>query len=168
MTPMRRIVTSSTFLVSLTVGLSIREKKNKPKLFSFSERQMDSDQLDIRKKAIDDCLNPACHSTMELLKKFNKRKKTMTPKSVDDDIINKTHQQQRQHPSYCIGCPVDKEKLGRGTWDLIHTIAATYPENPSVEQMRNTELFFRTLSDVYPCPYCAADFQRSIQASPPR
>ena len=28
-------------------------------------------------------------------------------------------------------CPVDREELGRGTWDLLHTTAAYYPETPS-------------------------------------
>jgi hypothetical protein len=29
------------------------------------------------------------------------------------------------------GCPPDKDELGRGTWDLLHSIAATYPNSPS-------------------------------------
>lgn len=131
-----------------------------PEILKEHSRLNFTSQCDDEKKpklVLDDCLNPACHSTMDLLKKFNIRKKA-SPK------VAKTTE---ENNPYCTGCPVDRDQLGRGTWDLIHTIAATYPEKPTTEQQQNTDMFLRSLSTVYPCPYCATHFQQCIAASPP-
>lgn len=55
------------------------------------------------------------------------------------------------------GCPLDKDELGRSTWNLLHTMAATYPDNPSDEQKQNVKSFFNILSQTYPCDVCAKD-----------
>lgn len=119
----------------------------------------DDRKISTKSSKLDDCLNPACHSTMDLLKKFNLKKK-LSPK-----VIQET---KKETNSYNTGCPVDRDQLGRGTWDLIHTVAATYPEHPSKEEQQHIEMFLRSLSMVYPCPYCATHFQKKIAESPPR
>mmetsp|Transcript_28547 Transcript_28547/g.48264 ORF Transcript_28547/g.48264 Transcript_28547/m.48264 type:complete len:208 (+) Transcript_28547:99-722(+) len=114
------------------------------------------------KKSMDDCLNPACHSTMDLLKKFNMRtKKKKVPKVVENKSKEDTN-------PYCSGCPADKDVQGRGTWQLIHSIASLYPDVPTEEEERHMDSFLRSLSMVYPCPYCAHDFQDRIKNYPPR
>lgn len=56
-------------------------------------------------------------------------------------------------------CPLDKNELGQATWGLLHTMAATYPEKPNVEQKEDTRQFFSVLSRLYPCEYCANDMR---------
>jgi mitochondrial FAD-linked sulfhydryl oxidase len=56
-------------------------------------------------------------------------------------------------------CPPDVEQLGRASWTLLHSIAATYPSRPPVELQRETSQFISTFSKLYPCWVCAEDFQ---------
>ncbi|KAK2770854.1 augmenter of liver regeneration [Colletotrichum kahawae] len=60
-------------------------------------------------------------------------------------------------------CPPDVEALGRGTWALLHSIAATYPEKPSSTQKEDLRGFMRLFSKLYPCWVCAEDFQSYMQ-----
>jgi FAD-linked sulfhydryl oxidase len=57
-------------------------------------------------------------------------------------------------------CPPDVEQLGRSSWTLLHTVAASYPERPSVEQQRDATSFIGSISRLYPCYWCATDFQK--------
>lgn len=57
-------------------------------------------------------------------------------------------------------CPWDKDSLGKSTWGLLHTMAAHFPEQPSQQQQRDVKGFFNILSRLYPCEYCAKDFQK--------
>ena len=52
-------------------------------------------------------------------------------------------------------CPVDKEELGRGTWALLHTMAAYYPDKPDALRKVQARRFFDALGDLYPCTHCA-------------
>lgn len=56
-------------------------------------------------------------------------------------------------------CPPDVEALGRSSWDLIHSIAATYPDKPTAEQQGALAAFFKSLPILYPCGYCAESLQ---------
>ncbi|KAL9945437.1 hypothetical protein ACHAP9_008439 [Verticillium nonalfalfae] len=60
-------------------------------------------------------------------------------------------------------CPPDVERLGNSSWTLLHSIAATYPENPSPAQKDDLRGFMRTFSRLYPCWVCAEDFQSYIK-----
>ncbi|KAI0836171.1 ERV/ALR sulfhydryl oxidase domain-containing protein [Hypoxylon sp. FL0890] len=60
-------------------------------------------------------------------------------------------------------CPADVETLGRSTWTLLHSIAATYPKNPSFSQQSDLKTFMGTFSRLYPCWVCAEDFQRYME-----
>lgn len=60
-------------------------------------------------------------------------------------------------------CPPDVEQLGNSSWTLLHTIAASYPDNPSTSQKEDLRGFMRTFSRLYPCWVCAEDFQTYIQ-----
>lgn len=64
-------------------------------------------------------------------------------------------------------CPLDKESLGRHTWSLLHTMAATYPVRPTAEERKNMGEFIRLMSILYPCSYCAKDFRKDISEEPP-
>lgn len=56
-------------------------------------------------------------------------------------------------------CPADVEVLGRSTWTLLHSIAATYPKEPSPTQQSDLKSFLGAFSRLYPCWVCAEDFQ---------
>ncbi len=64
--------------------------------------------------------------------------------------------------------PADLEQLGRGTWTLLHTIAAYYPDRPSAEKKQQVHQFLRSLAKVFPCDECGADFGRALTERPPR
>ncbi|KAJ5766933.1 uncharacterized protein N7511_004549 [Penicillium nucicola] len=56
-------------------------------------------------------------------------------------------------------CPPDVEQLGRSTWTLLHSMAATYPEKANTEHQENMRGFLKFFSKLYPCWVCADDFQ---------
>ncbi|KAI1773746.1 FAD-linked sulfhydryl oxidase ALR [Hypoxylon cercidicola] len=60
-------------------------------------------------------------------------------------------------------CPADVETLGRSTWTLLHSIAATYPKAPSVSEQSDLKTFMGVFSRLYPCWVCAEDFQRYME-----
>lgn len=60
-------------------------------------------------------------------------------------------------------CPADVETLGRSTWTLLHSIAATYPKTPSAAQQSDLRTFMGVFSRLYPCWVCAEDFQRYME-----
>lgn len=68
-------------------------------------------------------------------------------------------------PSIPNDCPPDVAVLGRSAWTLLHTMAAQYPEKPSDDQKKDMTTFIDTFSRVYPCWYCAEDFQKWIKKS---
>lgn len=62
-------------------------------------------------------------------------------------------------------CPPDVEALGRSSWTLLHTMAASYPERPSPQQQNDATSFVSSLSKLYPCYSCASDFQEWMRVS---
>jgi FAD-linked sulfhydryl oxidase len=50
----------------------------------------------------------------------------------------------------------------------LHTMAAYYPDAPTVERKQNTDTFLRSFATVYPCNVCAEDFAQQLQRYPPR
>lgn len=79
-------------------------------------------------------------------------------------------------------CPVDKDELGRSTWNLLHTMTVYYPEKPTVDEKKAMKDTIESLSKVgvfnwnsfflyiflqtYPCPHCAEDFRKDIKEHP--
>lgn len=61
-------------------------------------------------------------------------------------------------------CPPDVEQLGRSSWTLLHTIAASYPEQPTFSQQSEVRQFISLFSKLYPCWVCAGDFQAWIKS----
>ncbi|KAJ8124673.1 hypothetical protein O1611_g8967 [Lasiodiplodia mahajangana] len=60
-------------------------------------------------------------------------------------------------------CPPDIQVLGRSTWTLLHTIAATYPKSPTYKEQSDLKTFMGIFSRLYPCWMCAEDFQRYME-----
>ncbi|OQR85661.1 augmenter of liver regeneration [Thraustotheca clavata] len=94
-----------------------------------------------------DCAEPVCHSKVDMFKSnVLAGKKPKVPKD----------------------CPLDREELGRATWSTLHTMAAYYPEKPSNAMKEHARSFITALSQLYPCKYCAVDFQKNIELCPPK
>lgn len=113
-----------------------------------------------KSSSLEDCLSPACHSTMELLQKMNSKNKLNKKKKKSAEVNEIT--------SSSLGCPVDKDQLGRSSWDLLHTIAASYPTTPSHSEKKAARDFLLALGVLYPCSFCAKDLREYLQAHPPR
>ncbi|XP_075225030.1 evr1_Alr domain-containing protein Alr [Lycorma delicatula] len=64
-------------------------------------------------------------------------------------------------------CPLDRDQLGSKTWAFLHTMAAYYPDRPSIQQQRDMVTFFTIFSRFYPCEACAEHFRNQLRASPP-
>lgn len=48
--------------------------------------------------------------------------------------------------------------IGRHTWNLIHSIVAYYPDEPTPQQRADVFQFFTLLGLLYPCQACGRDF----------
>ncbi|CAL2030191.1 unnamed protein product [Caenorhabditis brenneri] len=66
------------------------------------------------------------------------------------------------------GCPVDKDELGRSTWNLLHTMSVYYPEKPTEEDKTRAKNFMTLLGQTYPCDFCAKDLRKDLKESPPK
>lgn len=77
-----------------------------------------------------------------------------TKKSTKGGIINK-----EAIPGPPSDCPPDVEQLGRSSWTLLHSIAASYPTNPTPTEQTQVKQFMGLFSKIYPCWVCAEDFQ---------
>lgn len=64
--------------------------------------------------------------------------------------------------------PEKKAEYGRGTWALLHTIAARYPDNPNDTERMDHFNFIFLLSRLFPCPDCREHFQEMLRKYPPQ
>ncbi|XP_015792487.1 FAD-linked sulfhydryl oxidase ALR [Tetranychus urticae] len=70
--------------------------------------------------------------------------------------------------NHVIDCPVDKDGLGRASWTFLHTMAAYYPDKPTIQQQSEMMKFMNIFSNFYPCSHCAADMRNDISKDPPK
>lgn len=102
-------------------------------------------------KKDDDCERPACDDV-----------KAALPSSMEEfEAMKKKYDKRKK-----VECPPGSAELGVGTWKLLHSMAAWYPDKPTKKQKDNITSFFQTLADFYPCTYCADDFQINLQKAP--
>lgn len=64
--------------------------------------------------------------------------------------------------THSLQCPPDSAELGRATWTFLHTMAATYPEQPSRSQQTLMRNIIDGLAEFYPCSYCRSHFQLQV------
>ena len=100
-------------------------------------------------------------------KKDSSSEETDISKSDVDDIDLVTISETEKDSSFVSDCPLDKEELGRSTWNLIHTVAAYYPNIPTDVDKENARNFISALSYLYPCEVCRSDFKESVANFPP-
>lgn len=65
-------------------------------------------------------------------------------------------------------CPPDVEVLGRNTWTLLHSMAASYPPKADPQQQNDMKGFLSLFSKLYPCWICADDFRNWMNEHKPR
>ncbi|SMN22481.1 similar to Saccharomyces cerevisiae YGR029W ERV1 Flavin-linked sulfhydryl oxidase of the mitochondrial intermembrane space (IMS) [Maudiozyma saulgeensis] len=63
--------------------------------------------------------------------------------------------------------PPDVNKLGSASWTFLHAVAAKYPEKPTPFQQEEMSDFLNIFSHVYPCFWCAKDFEKYIKENAP-
>jgi len=64
--------------------------------------------------------------------------------------------------------PPDVNKLGSASWTFLHAMAAKYPEKPTPLQQEEMTDFLNIFSHVYPCFWCAKDFEKYITENAPK
>lgn len=118
-----------------------------------------------------DCQIPACSDKMSMFKKAVSGVNAGPKKQEKSNSADNSSQPNVVLPPVVepvLGCPLDRNELGRSSWDMLHTMAASYPEQPSEKQKQQMTAFIEALAVFYPCIHCATDFQESIKISPPR
>ncbi|KAI0460967.1 hypothetical protein LJB42_001296 [Komagataella kurtzmanii] len=78
--------------------------------------------------------------------------------SLAKDSVPETYKQE----------PPDVEQLGKSTWTFLHSVAATYPESPSPSQQDDMRQFMNIFGKIYPCWFCAKDFQKWSSKNEPK
>ena len=58
--------------------------------------------------------------------------------------------------------------LGSSTWTLLHTMAARFPPEPTIEMQLEYAQFLNLLAKMYPCGQCARHFQGLLKQYPPK
>jgi hypothetical protein len=61
---------------------------------------------------------------------------------------------------------IDRELLGRSTWNLLHALGSANQKN-SLQRKLLLFDFIIALSLIYPCPKCAPHFQKYVKNNPP-
>ena len=97
----------------------------------------------------DDCANPVCGSKMDMFSKAVRASSSAAAASSGGAAA----------AAAPLACPVDRDELGRSTWDLLHTTAAYYPEAPAPEDVAAAGGLVSGLARLYPCEHCAEDFR---------
>jgi len=65
-------------------------------------------------------------------------------------------------------CPPDRAELGSSSWNLLHSLAAYYPDKPSLSEQADAKQFLTLFSRLYPCADCAEDLRSDLVTLPPR
>ena len=52
---------------------------------------------------------------------------------------------------------------GPAGWVFLHCIAQNYPQEPTPEQKKDYQSFFRLVGNVLPCRYCRESYQEFIK-----
>lgn len=105
----------------------------------------------------------ACNTLLDFQSAMGK-----TPKTGEKEVSSpKVAPAPEKMGGYTKDYPPDVEKVGRSSWTLLHSIAATYPEQPSSKQQSDLKQFLRLFGNFYPCWYCGEDFEKYMEKHEP-
>ena len=74
----------------------------------------------------------------------------------------------QQTTSTDLVCPPDSGELGRATWTFLHTMAAYYPETPTLKEKQEMKQLITGVSRFYPCEYCAEHMREDLKLAEPK
>ena len=124
-----------------------------------------------------DCQQAACQSKQELFQQMYAASSGGKKKSASTTATEKLRPE-TDIPSALIApivsaievaqCPLDKAELGRSAWNVIHTVAAYYPDEPTLSEQDNARHFISALAGLYPCHICKPHFVDFVANNPPR
>jgi hypothetical protein len=129
------------------------------------------------------CHTPVCADKMNLFREAVKHHDKQTATASSSTNKGQTNNTAPEKPvagstsapplsskseDFIAGCPIDRIELGRSSWNLIHTLAAYYPDSPSAEQQKSAKEFVTSLSLLYPCHICQPHFVAFVKNSPPK
>jgi FAD-linked sulfhydryl oxidase len=97
------------------------------------------------KPSIADCDRPSCDDMVSMLQ-------------AAQDRSNQKPEEE--------SCPPTKPALGQGSWMLLHTMAAWYPDDPTDKDREHMTGFMAAFARFYPCTWCAKDFATNLQKKP--
>ncbi len=63
---------------------------------------------------------------------------------------------------------LSREELGRHSWALLHSIAASYPSIPNESEVKSLNNFIHSFSEVYACKICSKHFKEMLVRKPVR
>lgn len=104
----------------------------------------------------------ACRDFKSWMNQGDRNKSTMS----NNKNSSQSHDSASQDES-SVECPLDRQELGRSTWNFLHTMAAYYPDNPSQQQQNDMASFVKIFSKFYPCEDCASHLRERLQTHPP-
>mmetsp|Transcript_38972 Transcript_38972/g.93784 ORF Transcript_38972/g.93784 Transcript_38972/m.93784 type:complete len:201 (+) Transcript_38972:25-627(+) len=124
----------------------------------------------------DDCDRPACDDTKSALSAALQRVqgvRSVGGKGKEEEDAQQSSTRETATPrgktrDGRVACPPTRDEIGASTWSLLHSMAAWYPNQPNSEDKRSMSNFMVALARFYPCTWCAADFQRNVDSSPPK
>merc|ERR1711971_799757 len=123
--------------------------------------EMPSNVPNIQSLGEDDCERPACSDTVAAMRVMMKEMK-----AAEEGRISTKTKKSKPNKEKKIDCPPNSAMIGRGTWALLHSMAAWYPDKPSENDQISMNNFIQGLAKFYPCTYCAEDFRVNIEKEP--
>lgn len=94
------------------------------------------------------------------LDKSNKNSNNSNDRSkTESQGINNKEKSILMEQAYIDECPLQRDQFGRFAWGYLHTMAAYYPNNPTVSQKTDMKTFIRTFTEFFPCEECKEDFK---------
>jgi len=162
-------ITQTEYPILATFLCSVEKNTGMPaQPLDVDEKQDNAGQIDTGPKKLPKgvVLGPdgkPCRSCTDIASwRAMSKKQPLRPNAIPSTAPPASDTSQLQPPS---DCPPDVEQLGRSSWTLLHSIAATYPERPSVQQQQDASQFVSSFSRLYPCHWCATDFQKWMKES---
>lgn len=82
-------------------------------------------------------------------------------------IFIKIYSKQRSPNAAEVQLPPTVEELGHSAWTWLHTMAAHYPDHPTVDEQKGMAHLIYNFARFYPCHECASNLKSEMRDLPP-